>query len=67
MILTPAEARKRLCCQRESLCEADHCMAWRQHFVIEPVPASHQWPVPMPPRPKPTDKGYCGLAYPAGG
>ena len=39
---------------------------WRQHFVLEQMPTSSRWPVPMPPRPKPTDKGYCGLVYPSG-
>lgn len=66
MVLTPEEALTRQCCQRESQCIADACMAWRQHFVLEQMPTSSRWPVPMPPRPKPTDKGYCGLVYPSG-
>lgn len=68
MILTPEEALTRQCCQRESQCIADACMAWRQHFVAAPVPRPAKGfnLMNMLPRPEPSGRGYCGLVYPVG-
>lgn len=63
MVVTPEEALTKRCCQMDKMCEASACMAWREHFVSVPVPTSHVWPVPMPPRPERSGKGFCGLAH----
>lgn len=70
MILTPEEALKLQCCQRQSQCISYSCMAWREHFVSVPVerPTDRAYRIsPVPHRLEPTGKGYCGLVYPAGG